>query len=292
MDEKTVSFSESRFNEIKKETAAYIKKVGYNPDKVPFVPISGWNGDNMLEKSPNMGWYKGPTLIEALDAVEPPKRPSDKPLRLPLQDVYKIGGIGTVPVGRVETGVLKPGMVVTFAPAMVSTEVKSVEMHHEALTEANPGDNVGFNVKNVSVKDIRRGMVAGDSKNDPPQGTESFTAQVIILNHPGQIANGYTPVLDCHTAHVACKFSDITAKLDRRSGKEVEKAPKFVKSGDSAMVVLIPSKPMCVESLAEYPPLGRFAVRDMRQTVAVGVIRSVEKKSGEAKATKSAQKKK
>jgi elongation factor 1-alpha len=292
MDDKSCNYSEARYTEIKKEVSAYLKKVGYNPDKVPFVPISGWNGDNMLEKSPNMGWYKGPTLIEALDAVEPPKRPSDKPLRLPLQDVYKIGGIGTVPVGRVETGVLKPGMVVTFAPAMVSTEVKSVEMHHEALTEANPGDNVGFNVKNVSVKDIRRGMVAGDSKNDPPQGTESFTAQVIILNHPGQIANGYTPVLDCHTAHVACKFSDITAKLDRRSGKEVEKAPKFVKSGDSAMVVLIPSKPMCVESLAEYPPLGRFAVRDMRQTVAVGVIRSVEKKSGEAKATKSAQKKK
>jgi elongation factor 1-alpha len=291
MDEKTVNFNEARYNEIKKETAAYIKKVGYNPDKVPFVPISGWNGDNMLERSPSMPWYKGPILIEALDLVEEPKRPSDKPLRLPLQDVYKIGGIGTVPVGRVETGVLKPGMVVTFAPGNLTTEVKSVEMHHEALTEANPGDNVGFNVKGLSVKDIRRGNVAGDSKNDPPQETADFTAQVIVLNHPGEIHNGYSPVLDCHTAHIACKFAEILSKIDRRTGKEIETAPKAIKSGDASMVKLVPSKPMCVESFAEYPPLGRFAVRDMRQTVAVGVIKEVTKKTGgQATVTKAAQK--
>jgi elongation factor 1-alpha len=205
MDDKSVNYAESRFNEIKTEVSSFIKKIGYNPDKVPFVPISGWNGDNMLEKSPNMTWWKGPTLIEALDNLEAPKRPSDKPLRVPLQDVYKIGGIGTVPVGRVETGILKPGMVVTFAPVNITTEVKSVEMHHEALQQAVPGDNVGFNVKNVSVKDIRRGNVCGDSKNSPPAETESFNAQVIILNHPGQIHAGYAPVLDCHTAHIACK---------------------------------------------------------------------------------------
>jgi len=291
MDEKTVSFSESRYNEIKKETSAYIKKVGYNPDKVPFVPISGWNGDNMLERSSNMGWYKGPILIEALDLIEPPKRPSDKPLRLPLQDVYKIGGIGTVPVGRVETGVLKPGMVVTFAPSNMTTEVKSVEMHHEALSEALPGDNVGFNVKGLSVKDIKRGNVCGDSKNDPPIETADFVAQVIILNHPGEIHSGYSPVLDCHTAHIACKFAEIQSKIDRRTGKELEKEPKAVKSGDACMVKLIPSKPMCVESFAEYPPLGRFAVRDMRQTVAVGVIKEVTKKAGgSGTVTKAAQK--
>merc|ERR1712098_771506 len=291
MDEKTVSFSESRYNEIKKETSAYIKKVGYNPDKVPFVPISGWNGDNMLERSANMGWDKGPILIEALDLIEPPKRPSDKPLRLPLQDVYKIGGIGTVPVGRVETGVLKPGMVVTFAPSNMTTEVKSVEMHHEALSEALPGDNVGFNVKGLSVKDIKRGNVCGDSKNDPPIETADFVAQVIILNHPGEIHSGYSPVLDCHTAHIACKFAEIQSKIDRRTGKELEKEPKAVQSGDACMVKLIPSKPMCVESFAEYPPLGRFAVRDMRQTVAVGVIKEVTKKAGgSGTVTKAAQK--
>lgn len=278
MDDSSVMYGESRYTEIKEEVAIYLKKVGYKPVKIPFVPISGWAGDNMVDKSTNMPWYKGPYLLEALDTMKEPTRPTDKPLRLPLQDVYKIGGIGTVPVGRVETGALKPGMVVTFAPVMLDTEVKSVEMHHEALAEAVPGDNVGFNVKNVSVKDIRRGYVAGNSKRDPPKGASKFNAQVIVMNHPGQISNGYAPVLDCHTAHVACKFKEITQKMDRRSGKVMEENPKFVKTGDACMVNMEPSKPMCVESFQEYPPLGRFAVRDMRQTVAVGVIKSVEKK--------------
>jgi elongation factor 1-alpha len=283
MDDKSVNWSEARFNEIKNETSNFLKKIGYDPTKIPFVPISGWLGDNMLEKSTNLTWYKGPTLIEALDAITEPKRPMDKPLRIPLQDVYKIGGIGTVPVGRVETGILKPGVAVTFAPGGATTEVKSVEMHHEALTQAIPGDNVGFNVKNLSVKDIRRGYVCGDAKQDPPQETESFNAQVIVLNHPGQIHAGYAPVLDCHTAHIACKFAELLTKVDRRSGKETEKEPKNLKSGDAAMVKLLPSKPMCVETFNEYPPLGRFAVRDMRQTVAVGIIKSVKKKEASAK---------
>jgi len=292
MDDKSVNYSEKRFTEIQTEVSGFLKKVGYAPKRIPFIPISGWTGENMIDRSPNLSWWKGPTLLEALDDIKPPKRPVEKPLRIPLQDVYKIGGIGTVPVGRVETGVLKPGMVVTFAPVAVTTEVKSVEMHHEALQEAVPGDNVGFNVKSVSVKDIRRGNVAGDSKNDPPQECADFTAQVIILNHPGQIHAGYAPVLDCHTAHIACKFKELVEKVDRRSGQKMEDNPKAVKSGDAAMVVLVPSKPMCVETFAEYPPLGRFAVRDMRQTVAVGVIKAVNKKApgSAAKVTKSAAK--
>merc|ERR1719394_926823 len=245
----------------------------------------------MLEPSDNMKWYSGPTLIDALDALRPPKRPSEKPLRLPLQDVYKIGGIGTVPVGRVETGTLKAGVVVTFAPAAITTEVKSVEMHHETLAEAVPGDNVGFNIKNVSVKEIRRGNVASDSKNDPAKEAASFNSQVIVLNHPGEIKNGYAPVMDCHTAHIACKFEEILKKCDRRSGKELEAFPKSVKNGDAAIVEMAPSKPMSVEAFSEYPPLGRFAVCDMRQTVAVGVIKAVTKKDpGAGKVTKAAEK--
>merc|ERR1712170_186187 len=298
-----VGDSEAGFKEIVKEVEAYIKKIGYNPKQVPFVPISGWHGDNMLDPSGNMPWFKGwsceksgtkmdgKTLMQALDSIEPPKRPTEKPLRLPLQDVYKIGGIGTVPVGRVETGILTPGMVVTFAPCGITTEVKSVEMHHTALPEALPGDNVGFNIKNVSVKEVRRGYVCGDSKNDPPKETDEFRAQVIILNHPGQICAGYAPVLDCHTAHIACKFMELCEKIDRRSGKKLEDAPQHVKSGDAAMVEMKPQKPMCVEAFSDYAPLGRFAVRDMRQTVAVGVIKSVKKKDASGgKVTKAAQK--
>merc|ERR1739838_1289048 len=298
MDSTEPPYSQARFEEISKEVSNFIKKVGYNPAAVAFVPISGWHGDNMLQTSQNMSWYKGweitrkegnakgTTLLDALDAIIPPTRPTDKPLRLPLQDVYKIGGIGTVPVGRVETGIIKPGMVITFAPAGLTTEVKSVEMHHESLPEAVPGDNVGFNVKNVSVKDIKRGYVCSDSKNDPAKEAANFDAQVIVLNHPGQIQAGYAPVLDCHTAHIACKFGELLTKIDRRTGKSLEDNPKFVKSGDSCMVKMVPSKPMCVESFQEYPPLGRFAVRDMKQTVAVGVIKAVEKKEASGKVTK------
>uniref|UniRef100_A0A8C0PJJ1 Elongation factor 1-alpha 1 n=1 Tax=Canis lupus familiaris TaxID=9615 RepID=A0A8C0PJJ1_CANLF len=198
-----------------------------------------------------------------------------------------LGGGG----GRMDTGVLKPGMVVTFAPVNVTAEVKSVEMHHETLSEDLPGDNVGFNVKNVSVKDVRRCNVAGDSKNDPPMGAAGFTAQVIILNHPGQISAGYAPVLDCHTAHIACKFAELKEKIDCHSGKKLEGGPKFLKSGDAAIVDMVPGKPTCVESFSDYPPLGHFAVRDMRQRVAVGVIKAVDKKAaGAGKVIKSAQK--
>ncbi|KAE8648520.1 hypothetical protein Csa_008928 [Cucumis sativus] len=268
MDATTPKYSKSRYDEIVKEVSSYLKKI-HQPRLV-----------------------QGPTLLEALDLIQEPKRPSDKPLRLPLQDVYKIGGIGTVPVGRVETGIIKPGMVVTFAPSGLTTEVKSVEMHHEALQEALPGDNVGFNVKNVAVKDLKRGYVASNSKDDPAKEAANFTSQVIIMNHPGQIGNGYAPVLDCHTSHIAVKFAEILTKIDRRSGKELEKEPKFLKNGDAGFVKMIPTKPMVVETFSAYPPLGRFAVRDMRQTVAVGVIKAVEKKDASgAKVTKSAAKK-
>ena len=293
----SIKWSQERFNQISSQVSGFVQKVGFNPASTPIVPISGWMGDNMLEPSSNMPWYKGwskeitagkggggevkivtgMTLLEAIDSIEPPSRPMEKPLRLPLQDVYKIAGVGIVPVGRVETGVIRPGMTVQFAPSGLKTQVQTVEMHHESLKEALPGDNVGFSIKNISVNDIRRGFVASDANNDPAREAESFTAQVIVLNHPGQIGPGYTPVLDCHTCHIACRFSELVEKVDRRNGKKLEDSPKLLKAGDAAIVKMIPLKPMCVESFSEYAPLGRFAVRDMRHTVAVGIIKSVEK---------------
>merc|ERR1711881_102751 len=219
--------------------------------------------------------YCQKTLLQVLDTIKPPKRPTDKPLRLPLQDVYKIQGIGTVPVGRVETGVLKPGMSIRFAPTGLTAECKSVEMHHEHGESAKPGDNVGFNVKGVSMKQIKRGNVASDSKSNPAQPVRRFLAQVIILKHK-QIESGYTPVLDCHTAHIACKFNTVLSKLDARTGKTAAFLPSAVKTGDAAMVALTPTKSLCLESYQEFAPLGRFAVRDMRHTVAVGIVKQVQ----------------
>jgi elongation factor 1-alpha len=284
MDDSVVNYSEERFMEVKSHVCECLTRAGYAAAFVPFVPVSGWVGDNLVERSEHMSWYQGPTVMEALDGLQPPTRSADHPLRLPLQDVYRIGAVGTVPVGRVETGTLRPGMKLHFSPCGVDGEVTSIQMHHEDVKEAYPGDNVGFNVADVSVKDLRRGCVASDALNDPAREAESFIAEVIVLNHPGVVAAGYLPVIDCHTAHVACRFEAITSKIDRRSGREIERAgpnnpnPIVLRTGEAGIVEIVPLKPICVERFSEYPPLGRFTVRDMHQTVAVGVIRSVKKK--------------
>ena len=274
-----VEYSENRYLEIKEEVSAYLKRVGYKPSDIPFVPISGWVGDNMTAKCDKMPWYDGPTLIEALDNVTPPKRPAEKPLRIPVQDVYKIGGVGTVSVGRVETGMARPGMTAHFAPVGKTAEVKSVEMHHESLAEAGPGCNVGLNVKGIAVKDIRRGFVTSNADDNPASGVSSFEGQVVVLNHPGEIREGFTPIIDCHTAHVACVFSEIKQKIDRKTGAALEDfdPEDGVKMGEACIVEMEPTKPLSLESFDEYPPLGRFSVRDMRHTVAVGVVKSITK---------------
>ncbi|KAM6971036.1 elongation factor 1-alpha-like isoform 1-T1 [Tautogolabrus adspersus] len=296
MDLTEPPYSQKRFDEVARSVSSFLKKVGYDPATVPFVPISGWTGENMITATQRMPWFQGwkarrregnasgRTLLEVLDSIQPPIRTINKPLRLPLQDVYKIGGVGTVPVGKIETGVLKPGMTLMFSPAKLTAEVKSIEMHHQGLQAALPGHNVGFNIKNVAVKNLRRGDVAGNAQQDPPSDVSSFEAQVIILNHPGKLKAGYSPVLDCHTAHVTCRFAELREKIDRRTGKKLEDHPQILMSGDAATVKLVPIKPMCVESFFTYPSLGRFAARDLKQTVAVGVIKSVEKDQGSKKA--------
>ena len=277
MDATKPEYNEARFNEVKNDVSALLKPIGYKPDTTLIIPISSYKGENITKSSSRMPWYKGPSLVPALDTLQVPAKPTEKPLRIPVQDVYSITGVGTVPVGRIETGILRPNDKIIFEPADKVGEVKSIEMHHENMAQAEPGDNVGFNVRGVDKKDIRRGDVAGPVDN-PPTVAKTFVAQIIVLNHPSVITLGYTPVFHCHTAQVACTFEELIAKLDPKTGVALPDKPEFLKTGDSARVRVRPTKPMVIEKQADFPPLARFAIRDMGQTVAAGVCIEVEKR--------------
>ena len=272
-----VDYSEERFNEVKEEVGVVLKSIGRSPADTPFIPLSAFEGDNIKEKSDNMSWYKGNTLMDELDNLTPPEKPTDLPLRIPIQDVYSITGVGTVPVGRVETGIMKKGENVIFEPAGASGEVKSIEMHHEQFEVAEPGDNIGFNVRGVGKNDIRRGDVAGHT-TDAPTVAKEFTAQVVVLQHPGVITVGYTPVFHCHTSQTACTFLELTSKIDPATGQAQAGTPDFLKTGDAAIVQIKPTKPMVMEEAQNIPPMGRFAIRDMGQTVAAGLCLKVTDK--------------
>lgn len=277
MDDPSVNWSEERYNEIKNEVTRMLKIVGYKVDKIPFVPTSGWTGDNLFKRSEKMPWYKGPTLYEAIDLFEVPPKLTEKPLRLPIQEVYSITGVGTVPVGRVETGVLKVGDTIVFMPANATGEVKSIETHHVKVPKALPGDNIGFNIRGIAKKDIRRGDVGGHT-NNPPTVAKEFIGQIIVIYHPTAIAAGYTPVLHAHTGQIACRFTELVKKTDPRTGQTVEEKPAFLKTGDGALVRFEPLHPIAVEAYSDFPELGRFAIRDMGTTVAAGVIKEITQK--------------
>jgi elongation factor 1-alpha len=273
----TVNYDEKRYNQVKDETIKLLKTIGYKTEEMPFIPVSAFVGDNVAKKSDKTPWYKGQTLIETLDSfIKEPDKPVDKPLRVPIQDVYAITGVGTVPVGRVETGIMKAGDVLQFEPAGVKGEVKTIEVHHQQIPEAKPGDNVGFNVRGISKEQVRRGDVAGHP-NNPPTVAKEFTAQIIVLNHPTVMTKGYTPVFHCHTASVACTITEITAKIDPRTGAVIQQNPDFIKTGDAAKIKVVPTKPFVIEKNADFPELSRFAIRDMGQTVAAGVCLDVVK---------------
>jgi len=275
----TVNYSEEEYKKMKEMLSNQLLKIlGYNPDNIHFVPTAAYHGDNVVKKSENMPWYNGPTLVEVIDTFNPPEKPIDKPLRLPIQDVYSITGVGTVPVGRVETGVMRPGDKIVFEPAGVTGEVKSIEMHHEPIQQAEPGDNIGFNVRGVSKKDIKRGDVVGHPDN-PPTVASEFTAQIVVLQHPTVITAGYTPVFHAHTAQVACTFAELLKKLNPATGEVVEENPDYLKTGDAAIVKIVPTKPMVIENVREIPQLGRFAIRDMGMTVAAGMCIDVKPKN-------------
>lgn len=279
MDDETVKYSEARYKECLNVLEDLFRRIGFDPKraKVIFLPISGWVGDNLVEPSKNMPWYKGPTLIQALDEFSPPPKMTDKPLRIPIQQVFGITGVGTVPVGRVESGILRPGDKVIIMPSGKRAEVKSIEMHHETLQQAEPGDNIGFNLKGVARKEVRRGEVLGHETN-PPTVAKEFIGQIIVIRHPTAIAAGYTPVLHIHTEQVACTFSELMRKMDPRTGAVTEEKPAYLRTGDAALVRFRPIRPIACEVFSEFPPLGRFAIRDMGMTIAAGVIREITEK--------------
>ncbi|MGC8629239.1 MAG: translation elongation factor EF-1 subunit alpha [Candidatus Micrarchaeia archaeon] len=272
-----INYDRVKFEDVKTKVSNLLKTIGYDVSKIPFIPYSALVGDNVSKPSDKMPWYSGPTLLQAIDNFQVPPKPIDKPLRLPLQDVYTVSGFGTVPVGRVETGVMKPGDMIIIMPPGIKTDVKSIEMHHQPLQKAEPGDNIGFNIKGVDKKDLKRGDVVGPVDN-PPTVAQEFTAQIVVINHPTAIAPGYTPVFHIHTAQVACTISEILEKKDPKTGQTIEKNPQFIKNGDVAVVKVKPTKPVVVEKYSDFPPLGRFAVRDMGQTVAAGIVLDVVKR--------------
>lgn len=284
MDDQLVNYSKERFEEVKAIVEHLLKGVGYNTAKVRFIPTSGWKGDNLSKKSENMPWYDGPTLVQTLDEFTEPEKPINKPLRIPIQDVYSITGVGTVPVGRIETGKMKPNDKIVVMPEGVNGEIKSIETHHTQIPEAQAGDNIGFNLRGIDKNQIKRGDVVGPV-DSPPTAAKEFKAQIIIIFHPTALAPGYTPVLHAHTAQVAATITEFVAKIDPRSGQIVEENPKFLKSGDSAIVKIRPLRPLCIETFKEFPELGRFALRDMGTTIAAGVVQEVTEKFTAEKVT-------
>ena len=272
-----VAYSEQRYKEVRELVEKMLKLVGYNTSKVQFIPVSAWKGDNLIKLSENTPWYKGPTLAEALDMFEAPEKPIGKPLRIPIQDVYTITGVGTVPVGRVETGVVRANDKVIVMPSGVAGEVKSIETHHTQMESAEAGDNIGFNLRGVDRKSIHRGDVLG-SMDKPPSVAREFEAQIIVIHHPTAMAPGYTPVLHAHTAQVAATLSEFVAKIDAKTGGIVEEKPKFLKTGDAAIVRVKPTRPLAIETFKEFPEIGRFALRDMGTTIAAGVVKGIVEK--------------
>jgi len=275
-------YDQAKFEAQKKGAQDLLKSVGYKVDEVQVVPIASFPGENVAKKLGNMPWYTGPTLLEAIDNLKERQKPTDLPLRLPIQDVYNITGIGVVPVGKVETGIMKIGQKVIVMPARsgkgATGEVKTIEMHHEQYQEAEPGDNVGFNVRGIEKKDIARGDVLGPVESPPTVATE-FTANMIILNHPTVVTAGYTPVFHIHTAQVACQIIELISKINPANGEVLQDHPDFVKNGDACVVKLKPVQPMVIEKVKEFPPLGRFAVRDSGNTVAAGMCIDLVKKA-------------
>ena len=274
-------YKEETFNKVKEDISKLLTQVGINAEQTTFIACSGLKGDNITEKSSNMAWYKGPTIIEQFDLFPETDLPTNLPMRMPVQDVYEITGIGTVPVGKIETGIMKVGQKVKVLPGRtgegIEGEVKTIEMHHEQMQEGQAGDNVGINIRGIGKKDIARGDVICEAANPIPI-VEEFIAQIAVINHPTVLAKGYTPVFHIHTAQVPCQFIELIEQIDPKSGEVIKEHPDFLKNGDVAKVRIKPAGPLVLETQKDNPYTSRFAVRDAGQTVAAGMCIEIVKK--------------
>ncbi|MBT3835685.1 translation elongation factor EF-1 subunit alpha [Candidatus Woesearchaeota archaeon] len=286
MDISGVDWSEERYKAVVEEVKKEAATAGWKADLIRFLPLASLPGDNIAKKTEKMPWWTGDNLLEAINKFEVPQKPTELPLRMPIQDVYNITGIGVVPVGRIETGIMKVGDKIMAVPGRegkgVPGEVKSIEMHHEQHQQAQPGDNVGINVRGFGKKDLARGDVLGRADNVPTVATE-FTAQIVIMNHPSVVTVGYTPVFHIHTAQVACQFVEIVKKLNPATGEEVTENKDVLRNGDAAIVRLRPVQALVIEKNGEIPQMSRFAIRDSGVTVAAGMCIDVVKKDLSAK---------
>jgi len=279
MDE--LNYDEAKYKKVKEDVSKLLKGVGINPETTSFIAGAGLKGDNIAKKSENMSWYKGPTVMEQFDLFPQPSLPTDLPMRMPVQDVYEITGIGTVPVGKIETGIMKIGQKVIVLPGRtgegINGEVKTIEMHHETMPEGLAGDNVGINIRGVGKKDIARGDVicAADA---PCPIVKEFIATITVINHPTVLAKGYTPVFHVHTAQVPCQFTELIAQIDPRTGEIIKEHPDFLKNGDTAKVRIRPQGNLCLETQKTNAYMSKFAVRDAGQTVAAGMCNEIVEK--------------
>jgi elongation factor 1-alpha len=273
-----VNYDEAKYNAVKSDVSKLLSQIGYKVDEVPFVPISSLQGDDIIKKSDKLGWYKGPCLLDAVNGLKPVELPTTLPMRMPVQDVYTITGIGTVPVGKIATGVMKVGSKLIAMPSGKTGELKSIEMHHEQLTEAKPGDNVGINIRGIGKDDLRRGDVLGEASK-PPTVAKEFIGRIIVLNHPTVFTVGYTPVFHINTSQVSCKVVKILKKIDPKTGQVVAENPDFLKNGEAAEILVQPTKPTCIEKQSDIPHLSKFAIRDMGRTVAAGMCVDITQKA-------------
>jgi len=309
MDDKSVNWSEDRYKEIKGEVDKMLTKIGYKTKKIPFIPMSGFHGDNLNEPSKNMPWYKGfevkvkkekvkgHTLVDALEkVVKPPKRNDKKAFRMPVSGVYKIKGVGDVVTGRVEQGKITPGVNVRFYPTGCTGNIFSIEMHHKTVEMAHCGDNVGLNVKKLPKENMPHTgdvMAIDDVKEDPnpPRACKEFTALVFVQDHPGKLScgkmekdkksgeqvckGGFTPSIHIRTAKAPCQMTAINWKMGKStSNAKVEGVP-YIEAGDQAEVTFQPKMPIVVQPFDECKPLGRIAAMDSNSLIMLGKVTKV-----------------